>query len=185
MWWNSRKAFSEHFRPSGARCGALAGVLAPDFTFDGSRGLARTRSIRFRTDNRAGTRLGCGAELLVLDQQVEDYRAAPAGAGGLDTVARRVFRQMENLGAIAEERAVALGGVEGRSAVERGPMGHELDQGIAPFRRALRGAREDPGPRVRRRWRGCSCCHLGASCRIRSGRNACPSTGSRPTTFRR
>ena len=47
------------------------------------------------------------------------------------TVARRVFRQMESLAAIAEERAVALGGVEGRSAVERGQMGHELDQGIA------------------------------------------------------
>jgi hypothetical protein len=70
----------------GGDVGALAGVLAPDFTLDRSRGLARTRSIRSRTDNRAGTRLGRGAELLVLDtfqQQshgaVKDRRGVTVG----------------------------------------------------------------------------------------------------------
>jgi hypothetical protein len=76
-------------------------------------------------------------------EKIEDRREAPAGAGGLDPVASRIFRQPKGLGAIAEQRAIALGGVSGWAAIERGQMGHELDRGLALPAREHVEAREE------------------------------------------
>jgi hypothetical protein len=59
-------------------------------------------------------------------QQIEDQREAPAGPSGVDTVAGGILGEPKGLGAIAEERAVALSGVEHLASVERGQVGHQL-----------------------------------------------------------
>jgi len=64
-------------------------------------------------------------------QELEDLWEAPAGSSGLDTVAGGIFGEAKGLGAISEERAVALSGVERRAAIEGGQMGHQLDRGLA------------------------------------------------------
>jgi hypothetical protein len=93
--------------------------------------------------------------------QVEDQREAPAGAGGFDAVAGRIFREPKSMSAITEERPVALGGVERGAGVERGQMGYQLDRCLAPCRRARRGVRGGPDPTVRPPSRGClSSCAL-------------------------
>jgi len=72
-----------------------------------------------------------GQRQLSRGEPVEDDREAAAGPGRLDPAARCVFGEPKGLGAITKERAVALGGVEGGSAVESGQMGHELGGGRA------------------------------------------------------
>ena len=64
-------------------------------------------------------------------QQIEDQWEAPAGPSGLDAVAGGILGEPKGLGAITEERAVALSGVEHRATIERGQMGHQLGRGLA------------------------------------------------------
>jgi hypothetical protein len=64
-------------------------------------------------------------------QELEDQGEAPAGSSGRDAIARGILGEPKGLGAIGKERAVALGGIEGRAAIERGQMGHQLDRGLA------------------------------------------------------
>jgi hypothetical protein len=64
-------------------------------------------------------------------QEIEDQREAPTGPRGIDAVASGIFGKPKSLGAITEERAVALSGEERRAAIERGEMGHELGRGFA------------------------------------------------------
>ena len=59
-------------------------------------------------------------------QELEDQREAPAGPSGLDAVAGGVFRETKGLGAVGEEGSVALSGVERRTDIKRGQMGHQL-----------------------------------------------------------
>jgi len=75
-------------------------------------------------------------------EQIEDRREAAGGARGLNSVARRVFRQPQRLGAIAEEGAIALGRVDGRAVVEGGQVGHEVGAGLALITRKHVEARE-------------------------------------------
>ncbi len=64
-------------------------------------------------------------------QELEDQGEAPAGPSGLDAVAGGIFGEPKGLGAIVEERAVALTEEERRAAIERGQMGDQLDRGLA------------------------------------------------------
>ena len=64
-------------------------------------------------------------------QEIEDQREAPAGPSGLDAVAGGILGEPKGLRAIAEERTIALSGVEHRAAIERGQMGDQLGQGFA------------------------------------------------------
>jgi len=64
-------------------------------------------------------------------QELEDLWEAPAGPNGLDAVTGGIFGEPKGLGAIAEERAVALSEEERRSAIERGQMSDQLDRGLA------------------------------------------------------
>jgi hypothetical protein len=57
--------------------------------------------------------------------------AAPAGPSRLDAVAGGILGEPKGLGAVAEERAIALSSVERRAAIERGQMGDQLGRGLA------------------------------------------------------
>jgi hypothetical protein len=59
-------------------------------------------------------------------QEIEDQREAPTGPRGIDAVASGIFGKPKSLGAITEERAVALSGEERRAGIKRGEMGHQL-----------------------------------------------------------
>ena len=81
---------------------------------------------------------------LARGEKVEDHRKAPTGAGRVDPIARSIFGQPKNLGAISEERPVAVGSVNGRSRVEHSEVGHELDRGLT----LPAGKRSDPRQEV-------------------------------------
>ena len=66
-------------------------------------------------------------------EPIEDHRKETTGAGGSDAIARGVLGQAEDGGAVAEERTVALGGVDRRPGVERRQVRHELGGGLAFF----------------------------------------------------
>ena len=76
-------------------------------------------------------------------EQIQDHREAPAGPGGLDAIARGVFREPKGLGAIAEEGPIGLGGVDGGTGIERGQVGHQLDRRFALRTREHVEAREE------------------------------------------
>ena len=64
-------------------------------------------------------------------QELEDQGEAAAGSRGLYATASGIFGEPKGLGAVAEQRAVALSGVECRAAIELGQMGHQLGRGLA------------------------------------------------------
>jgi hypothetical protein len=81
------------------------------------------REVRSQQTNGAqAQRAGC--------QEIEDEREAPAGPSGLDAVAGGILGEPKGLRAIAEERTIALSGVEHRAAIERGQMGDQLGRGL-------------------------------------------------------
>jgi hypothetical protein len=67
----------------GGDVGALTGVVSPDNALHSPRGLARTRSIRSRTDNPRAPRLPRFAELLVLDLFPQQAQGALEDGGGV------------------------------------------------------------------------------------------------------
>jgi hypothetical protein len=64
-------------------------------------------------------------------EQVEDHREAPTGAGGRSARTRGILGESKGLGAVGEERPVALGRVDGRTRVQDGQMGDELGRRLA------------------------------------------------------
>jgi len=64
-------------------------------------------------------------------KEVEDDRKAAACSSRLDAIAGGVLGEPQGLGAVAEERPVALGGIEGRTQLECREMSHELGRCFA------------------------------------------------------
>lgn len=76
-------------------------------------------------------------------QQVKDHREKTAGSSDVDPGTGRVLGEMQDVRAVAEERAVAFRCVQGRSRVQRRQMGEKLDRGLAFIRGEGRDAREE------------------------------------------
>ena len=77
-------------------------------------------------------------------EHVEDHGKASAGSGRLYPIAGRVFGEPKGLGAVTEERPVALGRIECRSSIEFSQVGDELDQCLS----LLAGERKDAGQQI-------------------------------------
>ena len=77
-------------------------------------------------------------------EEVENQREPPAGSGGRDTIARGVFGEAKRLRAIGVEGPVAFRKVDGRTCVEHGQMGDELDRRLT----LLAGERAQTGEEV-------------------------------------
>src|SRR5258708_21738151 len=60
-------------------------------------------------------------------ERVQDDGKTPTRSRRVDPIAGGVLREPEDLRAVREEGTVALGGIEGRSRVQLGQVGHELD----------------------------------------------------------
>jgi hypothetical protein len=64
-------------------------------------------------------------------QPIEDHGEATADAGRLDSIAGGVLGEPQHFRAVREQRAVTIGGIQGRTRLELGQVGHELGRGLS------------------------------------------------------
>src|SRR6266851_2512435 len=112
---------------AGIGVGAGTGVTIGSFrTEDGTSGRGANSATRASIWRRLRPQALARTASRFSGVRCRHHGKTPTGSSRLDTVAGGVLGETEHLRAVIEERTVASGGVERRSVVERGQVGHEL-----------------------------------------------------------